>query len=1415
MSDYAGYQQKRAHALGPFASVYEATGPNGSGRFALKVFHPPASTRIRRAYEIEGFLLAAERQQKAYKKDGAVLEVLAFGRCPEGAFMVTPWQERSLEPFVTTLAARGDLLRAVAELLLNALEQWGTQTGGSHRKLKAANVFLTKSGPIESNSAVLSDPWFQLGTKAEARRHDLAAVGAILAEIVRRREVAAWPIEDAPEWKALGRAGKAWLAYVNFLMDPQPATGEVTVAEARKRLKAIPKDANPAKTAAIIGVAAMLVLAGSVMGFARFGNPVYMPGPIYKLAETLKNPRTRREAPSADWAPLCRAWDTWLGDLQGNASRLLRTEALWSGPSDPLRVALQKFVSEAERIKPGALVPEAAGEKRMGLLAEPAQGSPVYEALLLVSAQERIAAAMNGGRVAEGAPEVQGVRKLSIEFETWPRWEEMRELITRLEARGFSRAVAALQPKLPQARGTAGYKLDMARTWKLFNDVSLDSTGTLLLASRWNAISKLKTDMEGTAGDRVQIAMPRLILEQLRDTGSIGNFAESLGAPLDELKQRRDRYLDPQVVKERFLADSPLLKETAEVTPADFARWEEQLTLFSKVPAAEDPRLSPALDAAANQLQGNADDLEADAPEGEPGNVATLSRADFDRELAGRRSELQQLRGRDIVRFDLPGIGKETTAVAERLSVLEQRVAYTLTLLNPQTWLDKVRQPFGNFNETRRRWAAWLAAEVGPTVTADSLRGAANRQKFRELRAHERQVKAWISGLEGPDGLAALKVPDLGGFTTETADVLRQVEAARREQTATQSAAAVEWRNGLPQATWANASAAVRAPLDAHRQWLADLPAFATDLDQLAALLAGGFSWTEGVSDVAARLAPRPGLDALTGKPAESVTESRLLGQLVASNDRAALVTAAQSGKLSRMLTAWRRLGALTGWPANAADLDVDGGVVESLRQIVPATVTDEARRAKVLDELGRETRVRWNRAARNSASNIEQMSAVFERMEKYKISEEDLETPARINLNLWKLKRADWSEVEIAPLRERRDDFVRKVRAIPGAMDLAPVKQLLDELSGISLVVDPNRAKTPSPRQARWKEEMTDLGLGLTATWESRGKTVKLDFAVIQPKDDLPPFYLARRPLAVGEFLDLLATRPKEEVEAVLAALPVWATNENAAAKPYDMPTAWTPRFSNDGKFIGLELNSSWYYLNTALVNGLKDNLKADEAFKSANPALNQALTEVPTRRSPLQQVSPDAARLIAEKMLGARLPSPREWQAVLAEVGKPVSGNFRGQNFQDLFNYLRSYNVAGQVIAWRPSAGAFRARLNRVPYEDDGKASADRAENRFWFTPVDEGPSTKGFVNLTGNISIFLQEGSTFYVAGGSVLSPPAIDFTQPQRVEGANLIGGKSGTEPYSDVGIRPAFDAPPGFKERYKFLELVRKQGFLTW
>ncbi len=1401
MSEYSGYKRQRPHALGAFTSVHEATAPAGRpGRFALKIFHPPPSTNIRRSYAIEGWLLAAERQQKSAKKDGAVLEVLAYGLCAEGAYAVLPWQEHSLEPWVETLAAKGDVLRALTECLLNTLEQWEAQTGGSHRKLKPTNIFLSRSGPLLGMTAVFSDPWFLYGDRHDTTRtNDLTAIGAMLAQVVRRRQAAAWPIEDAPEWKALGRPGKAWLAFVNYLLNPQPAAGELTIAEARRRLRLIPKDARPVRNAILIGTAAVFVVAGGITAFARFGDPIYMPLNLRKLAETLHNPKAYRQDVGPNWALLCHAWDTWLADLQGNAPRLLRTEGLWSGPNDPLRVAITDFSANANSLLPGTVVPEAAGEKRLGALGD-SPSDVVRNELLKV----RVAAAVDQAYARVSA--------LAGRLERWPRWDEMRDLLKRIQAHGFNRAAAALEPRLPVRPGSAGYKLDVVRTLKLFNDVSLDDTGTLLLASRWSVLTDLKNHMEGTP-DRVQRRMPELILARLVDRSSIGDFADSLAEPLEEMRRYRKAYTDPAVVVERFQKESALQTETAEVTTADFPRWEKELVLYSKVPAAEDPRLAPEMDASVTRLPTIAIDLENDAPAAEPGGLATLSKLDFDREFNGLKENLKTFRAHEIVRHDLPVISEETTKLAGVFRLLEQRLEVTLTLLKPEIWLNKVAQPYGKFNETKQRWAAWQATLKA--VTAASLER--DRTRFRALRAQERQMRDWIDGLEGPAGFGALALPDLAAASPDTATALRQLEGARREQAASAVAAAAEWRNALPMTPWASASASVRAPLEAHRQWLADLPAFSVDLDKLSALLADGFSWNEGVSEVMDRLARHAGLDTLAGRPAEWNTEAKLLGRLVGSSDRTELTAAAQSGGLSRKFTAWRRLGTLAGWPAGAEDLDVDGGVVTLLREGIARDLKDEARRGALMAELTRETRVRWNRAARNSAGSEAKITAVFERMDRYSIAEADLEEPALYNLKLWRLKRSDWSEVDLGPLRSRRDAFVAAVRAIAGVVAQPAVAAFVQQLADISLVVDPNRKPTPSPRVAGWSEELTDDGLGLSATWKSGGKNVKLDFAIVQPPDDTPPFYLAKREIAVGEFLDLIGTRPKEAA-AVLGELPLW-TKAETFDKPYNKPMAWRPRVDNSGRYNGFELNPTWISFTTAQVKGLLD----DADLRAKNPALDQAAAEKPTLRSPLQQMPPDAAKIFTEKLLGARLPTPGEWQAVMKVAGPAASGNFRGPNFQSLFDYLRDYKVAGQTLTWRPNEGVFLPMVTapgsaaRRKYVDEGQASAGAVGTRLWLAPVDEGAPAGGFFHLVGNVWIYLYDDAAkqFYVAGGSALSPPGIDFTQPQKVEAAGLVGAKRVTEGFSDVGLRPAFDAPPGFRERYKLLLLVRQQKFLTW
>jgi hypothetical protein len=1091
---------------------------------------------------------------------------------------------------------------------------------------------------------------------------------------------------------------------------------------------------------------------------------------------------------------LCRAWDGWLIDLQNNAKRLDRTAELWA-PNDPLKAAIASFVASAQQLRPETLVPEAAG-KGLGTLAN-TPPDVVRNELVKVTVSNRVDEAW------------RQISTLSSQMERWPRWDEMRKLLALIEARGFTRAAGALQPKLPPVVGVGGAKFDPTRTMKLFNDVSLDDTGTLPLVVRWSEITRLSEEMD-TKGDRVMKAMPAIIKGRLTDKSSLADFADSLVPPLEEMRLRLKQFNDPQVVLDRFRKESPLQTETAVVTEADFPRWEQELFQYSKVPAADDPRLATAMDESAKRLPTSAVDLEADAPAAEPGGLPTLSAGDFKREFDGLTANLKALRERPIVRHDLPAIAAETTKLTGVFQLLEQRVEATLALLKPEIWLTKVAQAYGKFTETKQRWAAWQATLT--TVTADALRG--DRPRFRQLRANERQLKEWIDGVEGPTGFAALTLPDLATAPKDTAGELLRLETIRREQAVTAVGAAAEWRNALPVTPWATIGANVRAPLEAHAKWLGELPEIAAGLDRLGGLLLAGYGWHEGVSDVVERLARFAGVGDLAGRPREWHDEAKQLLSLVDSTDRTVLKAAAQNGGLSRKLMAWRRLGAVRDWPAGAEEFDQDGALIITLREIIQRDVADEARRGSLSDEMVKETRRRFNRGARLAARDEAQLAAMFKRMAPAGITKENLEEPVAYNLALWELKGSDWNETNLDRLRVRRDDFVTTVRAITGVAAQPAVRGLVETLSGIELKDDPNRPPTPSPRLVGWQEEPTNEGLGMTVTWTNAGKKVQLEYQVVQPTDGTPPFYLARRAVAVGEFVDLLNARRKG-VAAVLQVLPRWARNEPGDT-PYNKPVTWKPR--DDGN--GFEVNPTWFKILDAQVEGLKasnDQLKA--------PELNWVFGEAPTPRSPVQHLPPEAAKIFAEQVLGARLPKPEEWRAVTALFGKPTEGFFRGSNFQKLGTFLANYKEGGVSVAWRPILSAFLpliktpGSLQPKPYADDGQVSSLPDKGRLWFAPVDEGPAMGGFVNLFGNVWVYLldPDKSQYYVAGGSVLSPPGVDVVEPQKVEGSGLIGSSRTTTPkdaYSDVGIRPAFDAPPGFKERFKLFKLVREQKYLT-
>jgi hypothetical protein len=800
--------------------------------------------------------------------------------------------------------------------------------------------------------------------------------------------------------------------------------------------------------------------------------------------------------------------------------------------------------------------------------------------------------------------------------------------------------------------------------------------------------------------------------------------------------------------------------------------------------------------------------LEKEAPAGE---AAALGRADFDAAFAPLVEQLKQLRARVITRRDLPDITRDAAQLTATFQALEQRLEATLALLKPDIWLKRVGEPFGKFVASKQRWAAWQQ-EALTGVTSATLEQ--DRARFRQLRQQEHVIRDWLEGMEGPAGFGALAAPVLDGISRDVADALRQLEAARREQAANAVATAAEWRGALPVTPWAEEGAAVRAPLEAHRKWLGDLPAFGAELDRLGTLLTAGFSLNEGVAEVAAQLARRDGVDALTGGPAVWLGEAKQLAQLGGSEDRAALIAAAKGGGLSRQLTVWRRLGGLTGWPAGAEELDLDGALVGSMREVIGREVKDEARRRGLLDELTKETRMRWNRAARNAAHNEAELAAVFERMDRYGIGAGDLEEPVAYNLMLWQLKHAIKGESNLGRLRSRRDAFVTAARAMPSGKR-PEVAAFLDKIAAVELVDDPNQKAVLSPASvAGWTEESLDNGLSITASWQGAGgRRAKLLYSLVQPADSTPPFYLAQREIAVGEFIDLVSASP--DGRAVLRELPQWAASSDTLSKPWNKPIAWRPR----SDYKGIELNPTWIYLPDAQVKALLDNVD----LRTGTPVLARVASEAPTVRSPVQQVPPEAARVFVEKLLGARLPTPQEWRTVMKLFPPATAGIFRGRNFHEMWQFLETHSEGGQSVRWRPNEGVFLPLVAaatggpRRRFADDGQVKPGNADGPLWLSPVDAGPSTGGFVNLVGNVWIYLYDevGKQFYVAGGSALSPPGVGVLEPMKVEATGLIGARRVTEGFSDVGIRPAFDAPPGVRERFKLLLLVQEQQFLSF
>ncbi len=273
----------------------------------------------------------------------------------------------------------------------------------------------------------------------------------------------------------------------------------------------------------VLGLVLLQMVAMVVFAYARLGNFRHMPDPLQRLALMVRNPSVPRMVPLA-WVNLCIAWDSWLPFLQKEAPRLLRTEALLT-PNDPLRAEIADFLANADALRPAVLVPAAAAEMNLRVLAE-SPSDAVLNELMMTNVQERVSRAD------------ARIRMLSVKLEKWPRWEELRTLLTLLRDHGFNQTARALEPRLPLKSGSPGHRANTVRTLKCLNDLSRDSTGLLAVMNRWSEFTRLAAERKGT-GNADKAASSELLFGRLTDRPTLAEFADSMAGPLEELRSRR------------------------------------------------------------------------------------------------------------------------------------------------------------------------------------------------------------------------------------------------------------------------------------------------------------------------------------------------------------------------------------------------------------------------------------------------------------------------------------------------------------------------------------------------------------------------------------------------------------------------------------------------------------------------------------------------------------------------------------------------------------------------------------------------------------------------------------------------------------------------------------------------------------
>lgn len=1373
-------------------------------QFVIKLFQPLGFLPGDRHFdaEIDEFLRRARAQQDLVRKGAKHwARVHALGRFDEGAYAVIDAHPRSAQQLILrkvdlwrTSDPRdpGSILRGLIQGVVEALQEMARHAAGrGHGALKPSNVLLAGDGSVLSARPVLTDPLPDPGPDDHDRRlaytrRDRRDLGALIYQLIVQRpfrELAAWPIEDSPEWRAFGRRGGArWLDLTNRLLDPRASASPPTLDEIAAELAAWPVEPPSRKVPIAIGLSLLLVVGGAGVWYATRPPPrpvlVLAGGQLDQLKDDIN----------------------WIDALAPIAGDPAIEDAARGDPGLAAIVAPVREYTQADSLS--RAIKYLRYERAKGDL-EPTERSVKAGVSDLWRVYEPVTTAL----AAWPAPARLDEAAKAFEARGWPGagralGDARAAYDAILASRPSQQAAGAdARPEEPRPveaiRGVlnaARLSVDLQAAWKPIADLAA------ALAQNEDAILKLApAAFEGRARAASESEKPLDALHhELDDLARLGEQIEAA---------RRAHYAKADL--EYFAELSQVHQKLRELGGAPTP--DQAIELLKAWPAEiAEPRFirEPIGDVWA----GRAVDTE----------VAQAA-ADMEKLIAKRRPG-------DEARLD--PMGEHLKTAQQQLAVLQKKLEapkrreYDAIRADAKTLLaglDTLKAEIADLKELRlQEFEAYLPNFRKRTLESGSPALDAEFIRARDAIDQKHSAAKEIADLRDRADrvakvLAALNtLPQAEGLSGPAA----QVAMARREAVLAGAIAKLPRdEEGLFPAGAAAAEAFAgywKKETEAYNGWLESARAGLAEADAIANLIADGYGPAHQTAS--GTLADR--WAKLAGQHADLLKEGSLgapgqrlaaMSQIASLRDPAALaqvITAPEAG-LAEAITAWMTLRTLN-WPASVADLAAARDLLA--RHVAPLaeSARTDQRRAEIKAWAAQEQRQTWLAAFEALKPEAAEVDAAVALMADYGVDEPTLErlTPqARYNILLARL-RADLPASASLPddaVRERLRRFEADAARIGVASPASDaLRAALRDLVNAPPKKEVDLA-TVGPGAAGWaKGDAAPDGAWVVYTPPGGGNGSLRFWRVTdgQTPGGPPAAYLCETETSLAMFTTILeAGRGGQDVVKLLSRL-------DADPDPRRGPSAWG-FIRREARAPGkppIELRAP----DTRRVGQGWLNVVA--GMDRGEPYYPEGLQVAPPSPESPMNYLPATAAIYAARLAGCRLPTPAEWAAAAA-MNQGGTANVRDKPWKDQHAFIAAQRQAGKVNAPWPDEDIFVPDERKAQIQPRRRQAAlpvtdQPADGALWFMPVTATGHGEPFKHLRGNVAELLYENSGqldgltpaavtttpssgwegLKVAGGSALSPSEVDPDTAYRGGSANAW--------YSDVGFRLAFSAGEG-------------------